>query len=314
MTKNTPKVSINILNWNRKKELKELLLNLKNQSYQNYEIILIDNNSIDGSFEMVKLEFPEINVIKMPLNLGVPGGRNVGIVNSLGEIIIFLDNDTEIKNNFIENVVRTFEKNTDAGILTFKILNFYSNELDMTCWVLDRELIDYEKFRQVNTFLGGGCAIRKTVINEIGLLWDKLFFMHEEKEYSMRLIESRYKIYYCPGIEIYHKISPEKRFQPDERFFYFGIRNEIWIYLKNVPLFFLIKHLVYLIGIGVLYSLRRGYFIYFIKGVYEGIFHCSHAIKDRRPMSNEDYKIYLRLLNLKKDNIITRIKRFVFMK
>jgi len=314
MTKYNPKVSINILNWNRKKVLKELLINLKNQSYQNFEIVLIDNNSSDGSFEMVKLEFPEINVIKMPVNLGVPGGRNVGIVNSTGEIIIFLDNDTEIKNNFVENVIRTFEKTPNAGILTFKILNFYSNELDMTCWVLDRELIDYEKHRQVNTFLGGGCAIRKTVITEIGLLWDNLYFMHEEKDYSMRLYESRYKIYYCPDIEIYHKISPEKRFQPDERFFYLGIRNEIWIYFKNVPLFYLIKHLANLISSGMLYSLRRGYFVNFIKGVYEGVFHCGQAIKDRKPMSNKDYKIYLELLNLKKDPIIKRIKRFILMK
>ncbi len=314
MNRNNPKISINILNWNRKKELRELLLNLKNQSYNDFEIVLVDNNSSDGSFEMVITEFPEIKAIKMPQNLGVPGGRNVGIVNSFGEFLVFIDNDTEIKNDFVGTVVQTFEKNPEVGILTFKILNFYSSELDLGSWVLDRDLMKNEKFRIVNTFVGAGFALRKSVIENVGLFWDKLFFMHEEKEYSMRLLETKYKIYYCPDINIYHKVSPEKRFQPDERFFYYGIRNEFWIYIKNIPLFYSIRHLFFIFWAGLLYSLRRGYFVYYIKGAYEGIFNCGTSLKNRKPVSYKNYRRYLKFLNIEKDNILSRIKRFILLK
>ncbi len=314
MNINNPKVSINILNWNRKKELKELLLNLKNQSYQDFEIVLIDNNSTDGSFEMVKKEFPDVNVIKVPHNLGVSGGRNVCIVNSIGDYLVFIDNDAEVEKDCIEKIVNIFEIEPKAGILTFKILNYYTGKLEPSCWDFDENLLKNDHIRPVNTFAGGGCAIRKEVIKEIGILWDKLFFMHEEKDYSMRLLKTKFGVFYAPQVKVYHKISPDKRFKPNERFYYYGIRNEIWIYLKNVPFILALEHIPKVICFSMLYSIRKGYFRYFLRGLFEGFLKSISIMKIRKPMSKSNYRIYKGLQIKKKENILNRFKRFLLWK
>lgn len=304
------KISVIILTYNRVNDTICLINNLIKQTYTNFEIIIIDNNSTDNTQHEIENKFPDVFFLKIPYNSGVPGGRNFGIANARGEYLVFIDNDAEIEKNSLEKIVEIFEQNHDAGILAFKILNYYNKELDLTTWVLDEDLKDNEHFRRVNTFVGAGFAIRKKVNDEIGLLWDKLFFMHEEKDFSMRLMKTDYSIYYAPQIKIYHKVSPEKRYEPNERFFFYGIRNEFWVYIRNIPIIQAIPHLTFVMFSALLYSIRKGFFIYYIKGLFQGIFLSKDAWKLRDPINISDYKLYKSLLNKRKDNILIRVKRF----
>lgn len=311
---NYPKLSVIILTYNRVNDLIALLENLRQQTITDFETIVIDNNSTDSTKYEVTINFPEVKYFKSYYNSGVPGGRNFGIANSTGQYLVFIDNDAEIEKTCLEKVVNIFDNEPKAGILTFKILNYFTKELDMTCWVLDKELMKEEKNCPVNTFVGAGFAIRRAVIDEIGLLWDHLFFMHEEKEYSMRLLHTNYNIYYAPQLIVYHKVSEEKRYSSNERFYYYGIRNEFWTYFRNVPFWPALRHLIKLAFLAMLYSLRKGYFIFYIKGILQGIFFSKVAIRLRNPISKEKYAQYQCLLNKKPDRIYVRIKRFITFK
>ncbi len=305
------KISVIILTYNRVKDTLDLLGSLENQNFEDFEIILVDNNSSDETVQKVNEKFPTVNCIEIKYNAGVPGGRNVGIKNARGDYLIFVDNDADVGPNFLEDIESTFKSESRAGVLAFRIVNYYTREIDKTTWVWDTTLLNNEEFKLVHKFVGAGFAIRKDVIKQVGILWDDLFFMHEEKDFCMRLLRTNHRVFYTPRIEVYHKVSPEKRYESNDRTFYYAIRNDFWIYIRNVPFYDALKHLVYLCISALPYSIKRKSFGYYMRGVAEGIFSSKKAWKIRSPLSKSQFKLYLELSNKKKANIGDRIKRFL---
>jgi len=115
---NNPKVSIIIVNWNGKHLLKNCLTSVFNQTYPNYEVVLVDNASTDGSVEYVKKNFPKTKIIVNEENLGWSGGNNIGIEKTDGELIVLLNNDTIVDENWLEELVKAVtsdEKIVAAG-------------------------------------------------------------------------------------------------------------------------------------------------------------------------------------------------------
>lgn len=304
------KISVIILTYNRVKDTFDLLGSLENQNFEDFEIILVDNNSSDETVQKVKENFPTVNCIEIKYNAGVPGGRNVGIKNARGDYLIFIDNDADVGPNFLEDIESTFKSESKAGVLAFRIVNYYTREIDKTTWVWNTSLLNNQEFKQVHKFVGAGFAIRKEVIEQVGMLWDDLFFMHEEKDFCMRLLHTNYRVFYIPNIEVYHKVSPEKRYESNERTFYYGIRNDFWVYIRNVPFNNALKHLSYLVIKALLYSIKRKSLKYYIKGVAEGIFLSGGAWKIRKPLSKFQFNLYLELSNKNKNSIRDRINRF----
>ena len=116
------KISIVIPHYNGKDLLYNCLQSIyQNISIESFEIIVVDNNSNDGSTETVKIDFPKINLIKSKKNLGYSGGCNLGAKNSKGEYIIFLNNDTLHTKDWIEELIEFLEKNPHAGANLFQV-------------------------------------------------------------------------------------------------------------------------------------------------------------------------------------------------
>jgi len=306
------KISVIILTYNRIIDTLALLESLDKQRFEDYEIILVDNNSSDGTIQKVNKSYPKTKCIELKFNAGVPGGRNIGIKNASGEYLAFIDNDAEVKPDFLGAINLTFKNEPRAGILAFRILNYYTKEIDATTWVWDKSLFENEEFKPVHKFVGAGFALRRELIYQVGVFWDELFFMHEEKDFCLRLQRTSYLVFYTPQIEVYHKVSPEKRYELKERSFYYGIRNEFWISIRNVPLYDALKHLIYFTITTLPYSIKKKSYWYYIKGLSEGIFLSRRAWKIRRPLSRMQFNVYIKLSNKEKDSFGNRIKRFIF--
>jgi len=119
MEEQNPLVTVNILSWNRKEDLRESLIELKKTTYPNIELIVVDNASTDGSPEMVEREFPYVKLIKMPKNIGI-AGWNIGFEKANGKYIMVLDDDSYPAPDAIELMVEEFEKaDEDVGIIAF---------------------------------------------------------------------------------------------------------------------------------------------------------------------------------------------------
>ncbi len=233
--RDSPLISLVLLSWNRQAEMMKTLSDLSQQTYPNFEVIVIDQGSTDGTPEEIERLFPSVKVIRLARNLGVPGGRNVGAARAQGDILVFLDNDASLGKNGLAMTLEKFRNNPRLGILGFKILDARTNELDLRSW-------PYQKNRIINadsefltyTYCGAGHAIRREVFEKVGYYWDELHFTWEEMQLSVQAIDAGYDILYDPRIVVYHRLSPEKRttYKSSECL---RLRNSLWVLWKYTP-------------------------------------------------------------------------------
>ncbi len=244
-----PKVSIVILNWNQKDKTLACLRSLKKISYPCYEVVLVDNGSTDDSVNAVKEEFPEIEIIENKRNLGVAGGRNVGInyVQEKGtDYVLLLDNDTIVDKDFITEMVKVGEEDERVGILTGKIY-FYSEPDKIWCAGCSLSLYrrhisaigydemdrgQYDEIREVDHVAGCCLMIKKKVIDEIGLL-DQNFieYFTEDTDWCLRAKKKGYKVVYVPRSKIWHHVV--RKTSVNERYWYLQGRNMMWLMRKH---------------------------------------------------------------------------------
>jgi len=124
MMTNKQLVSVLIVNYNGRKHLKGCLSSLRGQAYNNYEAILVDTGSTDGSAHFVAEHFPWVKVIKLPKNMGFAGGNNVGFTQAKGDYIALLNNDTEVEKGWLSSLVGVANSNETIGAVGSKILFF----------------------------------------------------------------------------------------------------------------------------------------------------------------------------------------------
>ena len=120
------KVGIIIVNFNGRHLLEKNLLSVVNNGYEDFEIVIVDNASIDGSVEYLKKEFPSVKVVESKENLGFGGGTNLGVKEYPNyDAYLFLNNDISVPKGFLDNLVKELQKE-DVGAVGPKIV--YSKE------------------------------------------------------------------------------------------------------------------------------------------------------------------------------------------
>lgn len=128
-----PLVSIVMVNFNGSSDLASCLPSLFEQSFKNYEIVLVDNNSTDDSVAMLKLKFPQVRIIETGKNWGFGAGNNIGARVSRGEYIVFTNYDVEFERDWLKCMVETAQADPSVGIVAPKILLYYQRNLINTC-------------------------------------------------------------------------------------------------------------------------------------------------------------------------------------
>lgn len=174
---------------------------------------------------------PDITLLSLGRNHGVPAGRNVAASFGHGRIIIGLDNDAEFATaDTAARAVSALDAEPDLAALGFRILRFGTSADDLSSWGYPAPLLARasDSFETV-TFVGAGHAIRRTAWNQLGGYDPSLFFCWEEYEFSLRAIAAGWRIRYRDDIAIAHKVSPERRVcWSSDRWFYF-VRNRVRI-------------------------------------------------------------------------------------
>jgi len=282
MTK-CPLVSIVIVNWNRKDDLKECLESIRKQTYTNIEIIVVDNHSTDGTIEMIRKEFPEVKLIVMPdSSYGACETFNIGFANATGEYVVIMDNDALLEKDWIEKSVKEFENDEALGCVAGRVLNYYTKE-DWGFWLygLDDAWKDKEFYTTV--FVGCSTIIRKEIINKTGGYPTDYFLYWNEAALGAEIVNAGYKIKYVPNIIAHHKVSQTQR--PGKKGYYYGVRNGYWYYWKYYPSGLALKHtLIHLIKScygGVKHPFT------FIKAHLDAIKKLPTIIKNREPIRNK---------------------------
>jgi GT2 family glycosyltransferase len=120
-----PLVTILIITWNRKKDILEAVKSIYEQANQNFEIIVVDNGSNDGTVGTLRHAYPDVKIVSLDRNMGVSVGRNAGIAIAQGDIIFCLDSDASLGCDTLNNLVRKFQAEPRVGVINSKIVNAY---------------------------------------------------------------------------------------------------------------------------------------------------------------------------------------------
>ncbi len=295
---NLPLISVLIITWNRKKDVLETVQSVYEQGYQNFEIIVVDNGSNDGTVEALHKTFLGIKIVPLEKNMGVSIGRNAGIAIAQGEIVFCLDSDASLGHDSLMNLVHKFQAEPDLGVINSKIVNAFSRKLDKgPGWSYsEKQKADQDQEFLSWSFSEGGAAIRKQVFDQVGLFWELLFFGCEGQEFSLRAWDAGYQVLYYPKSIVYHRASPQQRVEEKDRDYLF-LRNTLYIYIVRYPLWMLAVLGPLKIGAVVVRSIRRRYLLDILKVLFEVAKALPMLLKHRKPIRNQTAFFYLKLLH-----------------
>lgn len=251
MHNNLPLVSFVIVNLNGESFLFNNLTSVFGQRTKRpFEVILVDNGSTDNSLEIVRKNFPRVTVIENRENLGFAKGNNQGIEAARGKYILTLNNDTELKKGFLQEILKAAEGSAaDVGMWAPKILSLedkgvidsagglliYPNGLAKGRGRLCEDLGRYEAPEEV--FIPSACAAlyRKRMLDEIGGFDEDFFAYCEDTDLGLRARLAGWKTEYVPRAVVYHFYSGTGgRYTPFKA--YLVERNHLWVAVKNFPL------------------------------------------------------------------------------
>jgi GT2 family glycosyltransferase len=225
------KLSVIIVNYNVRHFLEQALLTLKNAvKGLDTEIFVVDNNSVDGSVEMVKAKFPKVILIENKENVGFSKANNQAIRKAEGEYILLLNPDTVVEEDTLVKCCSFLDKHPEAGGLGVKMLDGKGNFLPESKRGLPSPsvafykifglsalfprskkfgryhlgFLDKDQTNEVEILSGACMFLRKKVLDQVGLLDEDYFMYGEDIDLSYRIIKAGYKNYYFPEARIIH--------------------------------------------------------------------------------------------------------------
>jgi len=204
-----PLVSVVIVNHDGKKLLKGCLDSVYRNSYSNFEVILVDNGSRDGSVELVEKDYPEARVLRLEKNLGFAYPNNLGASKSGGEYVLFLNNDTVVTPDFIAELVLAAKGSERTGSCQSLLLDADHN-VDSSGDFIDRLGIAFSSKERVSgprrilSAKAASMLIRKTVFFELDGFDEKFVSSFEDVDLGWRLCMLGYENLVVPSSVVFH--------------------------------------------------------------------------------------------------------------
>lgn len=278
-------IDIIIPNYNGNRFLKDCIESLYTQTYHNFRIIIIDNNSTDSDYLWVN-NYKNILFKKLDSNYGFDKAVNEGIKLSNSEYIVLLNNDTVATKDWLENLVNTIKSDKKIFSVCSKMIRYDDKNLiddagdgyNLLGWgykIGDGKTIEnYSKNREVFSSCAGAAIYRRSILEEIGYFDEEFFAYMEDIDISYRAKIYGYKNIYCANAKIYHigSATSGSRYNPFK--VNLSARNNIYVLYKNMPFIILIINLPFLLLgflIKYIFFIKKGFGKEYKEGFIEGI-------------------------------------------
>lgn len=244
--------SIIIVSWNALHHLKTFLPSVVKTDYPDYEIVLANNASSDGTVEWVRQNYPQVKVATFDKNYGYCGGNNRAVPHTSGDILIFLNNDVEVKEDWLKALNRCFSENEQIAAAQPKMLSYENPDyfeyagaaggfLDKYGYPFCRGRIfdtvekDQGQYNEPSDILwasGAALAIRKELFEDMEGFDEDFEFHMEEIDLCWRLWNMGYTVRYCPESVVYH-LGGGSMPMGSPRKVYYNYRNNLRMLWKN---------------------------------------------------------------------------------
>lgn len=296
-----PLVSIVILNWNGKIYLKKCLLSLQCLTYPNYEVIVVDNGSSDGSPEIVKRDFKNVRLIANKCNLGVAKANNIGIKASNGDFVALLNNDVVVDPCWLSNLMQTAMQSPKIGIASGIVLQGkpsnhiweIGKSMDAftgTSWRIGygKKFDELEKTSNIDYFSTCAALIRKELVKTFGLIDEGYFVYGEDADWAFCARRAGYECRLVPSAIIWHEGSASTKEIPSKRFYLLSVTN-FRLYFKQFPLKYLFSTLVFqliFVSIFQIFQFRAYHIRLKLKAFLVNIINLPEIMVERRKVES----------------------------
>jgi GT2 family glycosyltransferase len=249
LKKDTPLVSVIVVNWNGQRFLRKCLDSLTIQTFTDFEIIVVDNGSQDASVVILETQYQgRVHLVKNDVNEGFAQGNNRGINRARGAYIVTLNIDTIADKNWLRELLVAAENDPTVGMCGSKILlvdkpssidsvgvNIYPDGMSRQRGHLEPNDGRYETIEEI--LLPSACAAlyRKVMLDEIGLFDTNFFAYCEDTDLGLRGRLAGWKAVLVPTAVVYHHYSGTAGRQSAFKAYHVE-RNHFWLALKNMPI------------------------------------------------------------------------------
>ena len=283
------KISIQIITYNGMKYLPTCLDSLKKQSFKDFSVLILDNNSKDNSVDFVKNNYPEYKIIENKENFGFAKAHNQGIRLTQSEYVLCLNQDMFLDKNFLMEVVNFLNATPEAGSVTGKIYRWdfesdkKTNSIDSLGLEIQKtfKISDiaqgeedgqiYSSNKEIFGVSGAAPIYRRKALEDIKLkedYFDQDFFMYKEDvDLAFRLHSAGWKSYMLADAKAFHDrtIKSDKKFIKNRKERsslgnYYSYKNHLFVLLKNIELSLFLRYFLYIISYEII---KLGYIIVF---------------------------------------------------
>jgi GT2 family glycosyltransferase len=248
------KASVMVPNWNGMRFIGMCLDSLKRSHFEDFEVIVVDNGSVDGSCERIEEQYPWVRLIKNSSNRGFATACNQGIKAAKGSYICLLNNDIEVEPDWLSELVDGMERHPECGMGTTKMMFlddrevFYNTGDLFHAWSAgggrgqgEKDVGQYDREDYVFGACAGAGIYRRELFDAVGIFDEDFFIFAEDVDFNMRSQLQGFKTVYLPKAKVYHIGTATVGLYSD-RYAYLCKRNDIFVLIKNMSLGMVFKN------------------------------------------------------------------------
>jgi GT2 family glycosyltransferase len=291
-----PLFSVLIVNYNGKVHLPECLDSLRKQAFRDFEVVVVDNASRDGSADFVTANYPEVTLVQSDRNRGFSGGNNFGLPHCRGRFIFFLNNDVRVDPAALAELAAATKAHPDVHIFASFLVNYGNPALVdsagdsvYTCGkgfsFTGYPVSLFTAPRFVTAACAGAAAYSRSVLDRVGAFDEDFFLNFEDLDLSFRSQHAGERILFIPASKVFHKGSASLGGKKSALSLYYQERNYLLFVLKNWPwpdLLRFIPSILFVKAWGLLDCLRFGRFGSWVRGNLAGLRLLPGALRKRK--------------------------------
>lgn len=303
-------VSVIIPNYNGIAYLDGVLASLERQTCRDFETILVDNGSADGSVAFVTGNYPWVHIVELPENFGFSRAVNEGIYASRTPYVLLLNNDTEVEPDFVEEMLGCIRRHENAFSCSARMVRFHQRDRiddagNYYCalgWAFARgkgkDIHCFEKEQKIFTSCAGAAIYRKKIFEKIGYFDEEHFAYLEDIDVGYRARIQGYENWFAPKAIVYHVGSGTSGSRYNQFKTRYSSRNNIYLIYKNMPFLQILLNLPFLLagfGLKILFFIQKGMGREYIAGIKNGFQLCHRDRKVKFQVKNLGHYIRIQL-------------------
>ena len=305
--------SIIICTYNNKDVIAEALESVAKQSFTDYECILVDDCSTDGTVELVKKKFPWVKLVRKTKQTGPSISRNIGAkmaFSANSEFIVFMDSDVALEKDWLSKQIKLFKKleneslklnaKTKPGIIGGKLLyKSNGNRINsaggglMTCGIgfdigrgKNAKMREYGVQKNVMYACSAAILVSTKMLREIGVFDETFFYGHEDTDLGWRGNIAGYNSVYNPNAVAYHNVGDSMQHQ-SAKLYYYSTKNRIRAMLKNYEWYNIFRFLPLLLMLTIGDIVFRNFKIVKTQAVWWNLTNIFDTLKERKKVQKQ---------------------------